>query len=69
LKDECLDGLAFETAEIQKPDVMLSDIRMTGMTGFELADKISQTRPDLPIIIMTAFGDLDSAVDAYKHGA
>ena len=51
------------------PDVILSDIRMTGMDGFELADRVGDLFSELPIIIMTAYGDLDSAVDAYKHGA
>ncbi len=61
--------LGLDKGDTPKPDVMLSDVRMAGMTGFELADKITAQLPDLPIIIMTAFGDLDSAVDAYKHGA
>ncbi len=55
--------------EQPEPAVMLSDIRMSGMTGFELAARVTRSLPDLPVIIMTAFGDLDSAVDAYKHGA
>ncbi|MBX2869227.1 MAG: nitrogen regulation protein NR(I) [Acidiferrobacterales bacterium] len=61
--------LGLDKSGTPKPDVMLSDVRMAGMTGFELADKITEQLPNLPVIIMTAFGDLDSAVDAYKHGA
>ncbi len=52
-----------------RPDALLSDIRMDGMSGFELIEKLEQTAPGIPVIIMTAFGDLDSAVDAYKYGA
>lgn len=51
------------------PDVMLSDIRMDGMSGFELIERAREVTPTLPVIIMTAYGDLDSAVDAYRHGA
>ena len=50
------------------PDLIVSDIRMPGMTGFELTSRINQINPDIPIIMVTAFGDLDTAVDAYKHG-
>jgi two-component system nitrogen regulation response regulator GlnG len=52
-----------------KPGLVVSDVRMPGMSGFELLEKINQVRPGLPVIILTAFGDLDSAVDAYKYGA
>jgi two-component system nitrogen regulation response regulator GlnG len=52
-----------------KPDLVVTDVRMPGMSGFELLEKINQVRPGLPVIILTAFGDLDSAVDAYKYGA
>ena len=51
------------------PHVMLSDIRMGGMSGFDLIEALRPLRPDLPVIIMTAYGDLDSAVDAYRLGA
>lgn len=51
------------------PDVLLTDIRMAGMSGIELVDRLSGQAPELPVIIMTAFGDLDSAVEAYRHGA
>lgn len=60
---------ALQDRDSGRPDVMLSDIRMGGMDGFELINHVSQLMPELPVIIMTAFGDLDSAVDAYKHGA
>ncbi len=52
-----------------RPDVVLSDIRMEGMSGFELVDALHRDNAELPVIIMTAYGDLDSAVDAYRHGA
>ncbi|MDH5436274.1 MAG: nitrogen regulation protein NR(I), partial [Gammaproteobacteria bacterium] len=46
-----------------------SDIRMPGIDGLELLSRISDLYPDLPVIIMTAHSDLDSAVSAYKGGA
>ena len=51
------------------PDLLLSDIRMDGMDGFELISEVQSRYPSIPVIIMTAYGDLDSAVDAYKKGA
>ena len=51
------------------PDVLLSDIRMPGMDGFQLLKKLQHTHPDLPVIIMTAHSDLESAVSAFHGGA
>ncbi len=55
--------------ELQGPQVLVSDIRMPGGSGLELLDKIKQKHPGLPVIIMTAFSDLDSAVSAFQGGA
>lgn len=51
------------------PDALITDIRMPGMDGFELLKKIQHNYPDLPVIIMTAHSDLDSAVSAFHGGA
>jgi two-component system, NtrC family, nitrogen regulation response regulator GlnG len=51
------------------PDVLLSDIRMPGVNGLELLARLRAQHPQLPIIIMTAHSDLDSAVAAYQGGA
>jgi len=51
------------------PDALLTDIRMPGMDGLELLDKIQQSHPDLPVIVMTAHSDLESAVSAFHGGA
>jgi two-component system nitrogen regulation response regulator GlnG len=51
------------------PDAIISDIRMPEMDGFELLRRIHKIYPDLPVIIMTAHSDMDSAVLAYKKGA
>ena len=53
----------------QQPDVILTDIRMPGISGLELLDGINARSPDLPVIIMTAHSDLESAVAAYRGGA
>ena len=51
------------------PQVMVSDIRMPGGSGLDLLEKVKAQFPDLPVIIMTAFSDLDSAVSAFQGGA
>ncbi|MDR6859086.1 nitrogen regulation protein NR(I) [Variovorax guangxiensis] len=55
--------------ETQGPQVLVSDIRMPGGSGLDLLDKIKAKHPGLPVIIMTAFSDLDSAVSAFQGGA
>ncbi|MDA8390596.1 MAG: nitrogen regulation protein NR(I) [Gammaproteobacteria bacterium] len=51
------------------PDVVITDIRMHGMSGLKLLEDIGQVLPHLPVIVMTAHSDLDSAVSAYQGGA
>ncbi len=51
------------------PDVVVSDIRMPGGDGLELLSILSKRHPELPVIIMTAHSDLDSAVSSYQSGA
>lgn len=53
----------------EEPDVILSDIRMPGMDGITLLEQIKQQSPDIPVIIMTAYSDLDRAVSAFQGGA
>jgi two-component system nitrogen regulation response regulator GlnG len=52
-----------------RPDVLITDIRMPGRSGLELLTEIRGTQPELPVIVMTAHSDLDSAVAAYQGGA
>ncbi len=52
-----------------KPDVVLTDVRMPGIDGLELMEQINRQCPDIPVIIMTAHSDLDSAVASYQGGA
>jgi two-component system nitrogen regulation response regulator GlnG len=52
-----------------QPEIIISDIRMPDIDGMELLEKISKAHPHIPVIIMTAHSDLDSAVNAYQGGA
>ncbi|HNP35771.1 MAG TPA: nitrogen regulation protein NR(I) [Woeseiaceae bacterium] len=58
-----------EAMEHHTPDVLITDVRMPGMSGIALLDRLSSTRPDLPVIVITAHSDLDNAVAAYRGGA
>jgi len=51
------------------PQILVSDIRMPGGSGLDLLTKVKEKHPGLPVIIMTAFSDLDSAVSAFQGGA
>jgi two-component system nitrogen regulation response regulator GlnG len=53
----------------ERPDVLITDIRMPGRSGLELLTEIRDSQPELPVIVMTAHSDLDSAVAAYQGGA
>jgi two-component system nitrogen regulation response regulator GlnG len=52
-----------------EPQVLVSDIRMPGGSGIDLLGKVKERLPGLPVIIMTAYSDLDSAVSAFQGGA
>jgi len=60
---------AMHELETTTPTAILTDVRMPGMDGFEFLDRIKTDHPALPIIIMTAHSDLQSAVGAYQKGA
>lgn len=58
-----------ETLERRRPDVIVTDIRMPGMDGLELLSSLSEKVPEIPVIVMTAHTDLDSAVSSFQKGA
>ena len=58
-----------EKIENEEPNVIITDIRMPGMDGISLLDRIKQHSPNIPVIIMTAYSDLDRAVSAFQGGA
>jgi len=51
------------------PDVLITDIRMSGQSGLDLLKRVHDAHPELPVIVMTAHSDLGSAVSAYESGA
>jgi two-component system nitrogen regulation response regulator GlnG len=55
--------------EKERPDAIISDIRMPGINGLDLLSTVHERFPQLPVIIMTAHSDLDSAVSSYSRGA
>jgi two-component system nitrogen regulation response regulator GlnG len=57
------------TLKHEKPDVLITDIRMPNMSGLELLAKVQESDPTLPVIVMTAHSDLDSAVSTFQGGA
>ena len=61
--------LMLQRLDYHQPAVVLSDIRMPGTDGMALLARLQQLAPELPVIIMTAHSDLDSAVNAFKSGA
>lgn len=76
LAQEGLNTTSFENGDSilnklkrNRPDVVITDVRMPGIDGLELLNMIQTDYPDLPVIIMTAHSDLDSAVASYQGGA
>ena len=60
---------ALEALSGDSPEVLVSDIRMPGLSGLELLNAVKQRHPAVPVIVMTAYSDLDSAVAAFQGGA
>ena len=60
---------ALDLAREVEFDAVLSDIRMPGKSGIELVGELRQVRPETPVVLMTAFGSIDSAVGAMRAGA
>lgn len=76
LRQANMETRCFERAELlldaistDQPDVLITDVRMPGMDGLTLLDRLNTSCPDLPVIVMTAHSDLDNAVAAYRGGA
>lgn len=60
---------ALEELEKNRVDLVLTDIRMPGMSGIDLLDRIHELYPDIPVILMTAYADLSTTIDAIRKGA
>ena len=59
----------FRALRDEQPDVIITDIRMPDMSGLQLMEQLARRHADIPVIVITAFSDLDSAVAAYQGGA
>lgn len=68
---ECFNvpAKAIEALQREPYDVVLTDVRMPGTTGLQLCEQVSQLRPDTPVIVMTAFGTMETAIAALRAGA
>jgi DNA-binding NtrC family response regulator len=60
---------ALEIVKRERPDLLISDLRMTEMSGHQLQQELQTVAPDLPVVIITAFGTIESAVESMKLGA
>ncbi len=60
---------ALQQIRRKRPDAVVSDLKMPAMTGTQLLENIRQIDEDLPVVLMTAFGSIETAVKAIKHGA
>ncbi|MDY7116509.1 nitrogen regulation protein NR(I) [Halomonas sp. SSL-5] len=71
LEVECIEraDTALERLLADPPDVLVTDIRMPGIDGLDLMARVREAHPELPVIVMTAHSDLDSAVASYQGGA
>jgi len=67
--DDALDRFGKNNTRNDKPDLIITDIRMPGISGLELLDSLQELAPDIPVVVMTAHSDLDSAVSSYRSGA
>lgn len=76
LRDAGHDVSEFSQAEavlqnlrVEKPDLLITDIRMPGMNGLELTEKVKAIAPDTVVVVMTAYTSVDTAIKALKLGA
>ena len=60
---------ALERLDVESPQVVVSDIRMPGLSGLEFMQALKERLPSVPVIVMTAYSDLESAVAAFQGGA
>ena len=60
---------ALELLSIEDFDVLVTDLNLQGMSGLELCERVVTNRPDMPVIVITAFGSLESAIKAIRSGA
>ena len=62
-------ALTYLEQDLQPVDVVLTDLNMPGLGGLEFAERVAQSHPDVPVIVLTGFGSYDAAVAAIRAGA
>jgi DNA-binding NtrC family response regulator len=67
--NETLIAFKGEAATTPRPDLLLVDIRMPGMDGFQVIDTARKYFPDLAVVVMTGFGTVETAIEALRRGA
>jgi DNA-binding NtrC family response regulator len=66
----CLSGAdALEQLRLQDFELVVTDLNMKGMTGLELCLQLGQARPDVPVVVLTAFGSMETAIESIRAGA
>ena len=65
----CSASDALEQFDQELPQIVITDIRMEGIDGLSFLDRVHQMAPELPVIVMTAYSDLDTTVESFQHGA
>jgi DNA-binding NtrC family response regulator len=60
---------ALEVFDEARPDLVISDVKMPGMSGIDLVESLGERQPDTPVLLITSHGTVDLAVEAMKHGA
>lgn len=65
----CDASVAMESFAETPPKVIVTDIRMPGQNGLQFLDHVQERMPDLPVVVMTAYSDLDTTVDSFQRGA
>ena len=60
---------AFRLFRDEQFDTVLTDVKMPGTTGLQLCKQLTESRPDIPVVVMTAFGSLETAIEAIRVGA
>ena len=57
---------ALEAIAAEELDVLVTDLNMRGMNGIDLCERVARNRPDVPVVVITAFGNMDTAIAAIR---
>jgi DNA-binding NtrC family response regulator len=59
---------ALQIMETAPMDLIITDLKMSGMSGIQLLKKVKEKNPSLPVVILSGFGDMDSVIEAMRNG-